>query len=847
MEDRHTETSSSTSPVSDSESYQHFLEAVFSEDCAYYQLSEHLFVVNGWNSTSNASISWYHLQQVSIGSENVVVCMCPKDGVSDRCFHVRFMHEYGLERFPPSQDIALMDDSCFLITRAQTAEDGIYQNIFSIPHNNLPTIKNRAIVTFTGSDDGVGTWSCTRDRSTMNCYHVSGIHMEAFTASHQVTDNVIRRATAKNNESVSYQSIPPPQWTRIDSDPPPPPIEPLNERPALISITDLTSTCSCKSDRVIYSPLLPTERRKCIIYGLTQAWECEIEVQKCPSCKHRFIGPDCREMGIFNWNNRVLLTHHLLDDYTSSFTTSETPFVAWSSVLSRRYESTSPSSPPFMSEKLFRSAWFSYIRLVQFENDMCCKICGDSPQAIIFDGVSLAFNRKNVLDSLRPPTTLHISSETRSSTVRLRNLQIIPDRTLRKQIRRIIEGPSLTAISNCASVVDSVPIDELCEDDCPDSEGSSDEDGERAKKKREREAQQRRLKALQERLDLIPVVVEKLSIINRSLGAVFQKHFDQANFKLGRAPPAVYTKFFCQVSASETSIQMMNYPALLALKKFLGARDVVAAGALVLTPTLRNLLLYEFSSSHSTPGIDPHIFDMCTWLYVRGETVRRTLLNNSVPVNEESSATQDEDMSRLQWQKTGCLYRMPQIRHRPRYPLLKEDTKADDGWEIRDGCRKYYSRYSAKRLTGGIMVAWCTHSVCYGFHCIPVGEGRDDVFSALYTRWPRAPEIIVYDFACALQPYCMLREPAFFQDTLFVIDAFHAPDHSKCCPSAFLTTYCESDPRLLRLNSSAAECGNGGLARIRKSVSYMGQDRAILYTKVFLSVWNRLRIRQRTK
>jgi len=142
------------------------------------------------------------------------------------------------------------------------------------------------------------------------------------------------------------------------------------------------------------------------------------------------------------------------------------------------------------------------------------------------------------------------------------------------------------------------------------------------------------------------------------------------------------------------------------------------------------------------------------------------------------------------------------------------------------------------------MVAWCTHSVSYGFHCIPIGEGRNDVFSALYTRWEKAPEIIVYDFACALQPYCVLREPDFFQDTLFTIDAFHAPDHTKCCPSAFLTTYCETDPRLLSLNSSAAECGNGGLARMRKSVSYMGQDRAVIYTKVFLCIWNRLRIRR---
>jgi hypothetical protein len=141
------------------------------------------------------------------------------------------------------------------------------------------------------------------------------------------------------------------------------------------------------------------------------------------------------------------------------------------------------------------------------------------------------------------------------------------------------------------------------------------------------------------------------------------------------------------------------------------------------------------------------------------------------------------------------------------------------------------------------MCAWCMHSICYGFHCIPKGEGRNDVFSAMVTRWLKPPKRVIYDFACALGPYCMLREPDFFADTQFLIDAFHATGHTKCSPAAFLSNYAAVDPRLAKLNSSAAECGNGGIARIRKSVSYMSQTRSIQYTKVFISVWNRQRIR----
>lgn len=142
------------------------------------------------------------------------------------------------------------------------------------------------------------------------------------------------------------------------------------------------------------------------------------------------------------------------------------------------------------------------------------------------------------------------------------------------------------------------------------------------------------------------------------------------------------------------------------------------------------------------------------------------------------------------------------------------------------------------------MVAWCTHSISYGFHCIPESEGRNDVFSAMVTRWLQAPKRVVYDFSCALGPYCMLREPDFFADTHFIIDNFHARDHTKCAPSCFASTYAEVDPGVSQINTSAAECGNNLILRIRKSVSYMGQRRAIIYTKVFLSIINRLKIRK---
>ena len=199
--------------------------------------------------------------------------------------------------------------------------------------------------------------------------------------------------------------------------------------------------------------------------------------------------------------------------------------------------------------------------------------------------------------------------------------------------------------------------------------------------------------------------------------------------------------------------------------------------------------------------------------------------------------------------QTGIFYGRPRVRLRPEYPHLPGDKKVDrsvitEAGAGGIGCSKYFETYGIRGQTGGLMAAWCPHMICYGFHVIPKGEGRNDVFSALYCYWEKAPRYVIYDFACALGPYCMLREPEFFKNTLFAIDHFHSSGHTKCSPAAFLSEYANVDPRLVHINSSAAECGNRGLKRIRKSVRYMTQGRAIIYTKVFLSVWNRIRLRK---
>lgn len=191
--------------------------------------------------------------------------------------------------------------------------------------------------------------------------------------------------------------------------------------------------------------------------------------------------------------------------------------------------------------------------------------------------------------------------------------------------------------------------------------------------------------------------------------------------------------------------------------------------------------------------------------------------------------------------QTGAYYPTPQIRERPRYPHLPHDCDAErsvtsdiDGI----GCNKFYATYGKRGMNGGILALWCRHGVCVGFHIIPKGEGRNDVFSAIFTRWEVAPRVVIYDFACALAAYCMTREPDYWKNTLFLIDKFHSSGHSTCSPACMLINYVDDDVVLATLNSSIGESGNSSLKPIKKSVSYMSEQHAIAFIKNYVSLVN---------
>lgn len=325
---------------------------------------------------------------------------------------------------------------------------------------------------------------------------------------------------------ISYMPILPPLWAALPTDtahykrP-----RPLTTIPSLLTL-DGQSSCSCKSIQAVYNPARTTIESTCTIYTLTRGVPSHVQLQQCQACsgrRHQYIGPETRDLGVFNFNNRVLFTHDLLDDYTSAYTCSETPFTAWVKVLAQRY-TTQDSQVPFVSEEVFRAAWFGYVNLQDFSNDMRCRKCGPTPEDTVWDGVTLAFHEKHLLPSLRPPTTLHENSAIRKAKY-VPTQQVLKDKKLRKMIKNIILGPSL-----CKAATQNDSDDEDATEGVGGHGRTLTDD------------------TLIERLTSIPLAYELLNTIDSSLAKLFRDHFGLVAISSGIKPPPPYKRLFLQVS-----------------------------------------------------------------------------------------------------------------------------------------------------------------------------------------------------------------------------------------------------------------------------------------------------------
>ncbi|EJD32929.1 hypothetical protein AURDEDRAFT_27618, partial [Auricularia subglabra TFB-10046 SS5] len=192
----------------------------------------------------------------------------------------------------------------------------------------------------------------------------------------------------------------PPFWARLPTDTAPT-YTPVYTNPGHLALgSNARCRCGGAPDQSKPRRVIP-----CTIYSSLCAFESTIEIQPCSKChpaSRQYVGPDVRQFGLFNFNNRRLFTHELLDGFTNSMTATETPFNSYHTIMVRKYEGFSPVA--FVSNRRLRTAWFSFSRIQQLADSFMCEVCGPEPLIVIFDGVTAGFDVKHATESLRPPT-----------------------------------------------------------------------------------------------------------------------------------------------------------------------------------------------------------------------------------------------------------------------------------------------------------------------------------------------------------------------------------------------------------------------------------------------------------
>ncbi|KAK7043581.1 hypothetical protein VNI00_008192 [Paramarasmius palmivorus] len=478
--------------------------------------------------------------------------------------------------------------------------------------------------------------------------------------------------------SVSHIMVLPPRWCASPHEMAyfVPKVDPMQM--STFPINPISARCSCglslvDAQNLHHMDLLPATFQPAILFHTAFSSEVVVEVVPCPRCRHarRHIGPDLSEFGIFNWNNTMLFTHDLLNEYTSTYTASETPFSAFCLTRRRAYEEQS-ASMKFCSNETFVRVWFSFVKLQALDSGMACSTCGDQPDIVIADGISLGTHVSKVTSHVKPPTFLDTQSERIESisSYIAQCLPTIPKQTERNFVKKILN------LTSGAYTLDAV-THEVNASTIPSKHP-----------------------------ELYNFILLYISIgCNNDLRPLLFKS---------------YRNLLEQISAPDIVLQLVPYRAIDTLNKIKDTgivpdwfqRDFPAFG----------VVAEVHRRSHT--DLPAALRVLAGWLASRATEVYMRLARHdpSPPnYNLQSAASQD-------WYKTGTYYGLPAVRSRRRYAKLNHDgSTLDRAAEQMGDCNKFYKTYSKNNLTGGIMVLWCRHSICLGFHSIPTAEGRNDV------------------------------------------------------------------------------------------------------------------------
>lgn len=173
---------------------------------------------------------------------------------------------------------------------------------------------------------------------------------------------------------------------------------------------------------------------------------------------------------------------------------------------------------------------------------------------------------------------------------------------------------------------------------------------------------------------------------------------------------------------------------------------------------------------------------------------------------------------------------------------FSKDTKAasttyDDVPEGKH-CTKSYPKPSDSAPSYIFFFLCPLHGHCYGGHIINGKEGRKDPSAALYTHMAKAPDVLLYDFACSMEEYNLNRESGFWINTRIYHDIFHGCRHI-CSPMYKLD---KKEYDMMSFNTSISEQFNSHIKCIKPSAEHMTQHKFVFFVQFFTNRWNKKKL-----
>ncbi|KAK7034055.1 hypothetical protein VNI00_012486 [Paramarasmius palmivorus] len=613
------------------DTYQEFVSLVEDQCISFVHVATRVYVVEGFDARKKEGTGlFYHFEARKRGTALDLVCQCP--GGKDICVHRQFYEEFRETRFAAQEAHLDLDGDVVCFARIQIdVEKDVWISRFSVAGGTASdTGRSRAIVTFEGVGSGAGKWQCSKDRDLhrTECAHMTRAkklldlitgNAGAEVGEDDISDKMYMvdgmNAGGNSERSISYLPIMPPRWALLPEDeilyPYPPPNADLPELLAL----DEQSRSFCGEH--FFNPQAPKLQKDCTVYTLTHTVLRKVELQWCPGCPRRrqcFIGPEPRALGLFNYNNSVMFTHELMDELTSRYTSSETPFTAFVQAVDRLYTSRGCR---FVGEDLFRSAWFAFATNQELKNDMSCSECGVHPKTVVWDGVTISFAKRHLKDTLQPPTCITKNAPKRKRT-RVHKQQWLPhanDKTtpVRKLLVNWVRkwGDKKPA----ESMTKAVNVDVEASSEEEDIELSAKDSGisETTRRNGEFQEVERRL------LEIGAAPVRDLLV------EVYGTGGDTLHWRLRKR----YKMLLEQIGAEESVLQMVNEKGLRALKAFVECPDANSISLLTDIPVLMMILEHLTHSQKSIASL----VALSKWMIQRVEAVLSQLKNkHDVPL-----------------------------------------------------------------------------------------------------------------------------------------------------------------------------------------------------------------------